>query len=439
MRQRRPSSPSASSSVSPPTSPSTSPRRTHTRIRSRSSIDSSEPAVIGGIGKLLRLVLYAAVLALIVPYIHGFLFGSTEVGIDGGNAAKAGTNVSVGGPKAVVKGAKGVLEQVTEQVDMSNLKHDDYLASTAKHAKQVSNASPTAVIAKPLPQKQQAQKAPRPKPPTRRSQHHNEEEEEYIHPSPPSNSRNLISTLLSMLSAIYDLTLSLLHITSIPFRLLFSLVLSLITSIYGYSRLALSHTLRPVVTLLAPLTYLVSGILYVFIQTPARLIGAVLTELYPVYIFLGAATAVGLAMGLVAAAVLYITAIVFVDRVPKQQREQARLVEANKGKHRMRGEREQDEYVFARGKGESECGLRESTPPSERYQRYTSNPQLSYYPQYSSGGGGYFGSNPQGYASSPLVSPITPYRTGRSGSEARNGSYSSYSAPTSSLLRAGVA
>ncbi|KAJ1023384.1 hypothetical protein NDA18_004908 [Ustilago nuda] len=434
MRQRRPSSPSTSSSVSPLTSPSTLPRRTHTKIRLRSSIDGPEPAVIGGIGKLLRLVLYAAVLALIVPYIHGFLFGSTEVGIDGGNAAKAASNVNIAAPKALVKGAKGVLEQV----DVSNLKYDDYLASTAKHAKQVSNPSPTTVIAKPLAQKQQAQKAARPKPPTRRSQLHNEEEEEYIHPSPPSNSPNLISTLLWMLSAIYGLTLSLLHITSIPFRLLFSLVLSLITSIYGYSRLALSHTLRPVVTLLAPLTYLVSGIVYVFIQTPARLIGAVLAELYPVYIFLGAATAVGLAMGLVAAAVLYLTAIVFVDRVPKQQREQARLVEANKGKHRMRGEREQDVLVFARGKGQSECGLREATPPSERYQRYTNNPQLSHIPQYSSGGAGYLASNPQGYASSPLVSPTTPYRTGKSDSEARKGSYSSYSAPTSSL-QAGVA
>jgi hypothetical protein len=70
----------------------------------------------------------------------------------------------------------------------------------------------------------------------------------------------------------------------------------------------------PVRTATAPLVYLVEGLLFIFVMIPARFIRAVVRELYPVYVFLGAALAVGTAMGIAAAAVLFIGSYVLGDQ-----------------------------------------------------------------------------------------------------------------------------
>lgn len=448
--RRRTSSDSSSFSTSPPSSlTSHTHYKAHARSRSRQA--EVEPAVIGGIGKLVRLVVVAAVLAFVVPYIRGVLFGGSNNALVNGANAKIG-NVSKG-VRGAVKGAKSVIAEVAEEmedvVDVFNFKHDDYLPSAAKRGrdkiKDVAGTSPTAVIQKAASQKQQLKQAANSQSRSSRHCNNNDDDQDSQYHGHQANSQsssnsNFISTILSILSSLYSLSLTLLYFASIPFRFLFSLLFSLLTSIYSYCRLALSHTLRPIVTLLAPLTYLLSGFFYVFIQTPARLVGAIVTELYPVYIFLGAAAVVGISMGVVAAGVLYITAFVFVDRVPKQQ--QARLVEV-KGKGKMREEDVFDGPGWVGGSGESSPDQTEREAEAwqrARRQAYGS-PQYSYHSQQSSSEAreGYFATNPTNYSSaSPLFSPITPYRTGRGG-ESSKGSYSSYSAPPSSSLRASVA
>ncbi len=95
------------------------------------------------------------------------------------------------------------------------------------------------------------------------------------------------STLYTIFSTLFRLTLTTLRFISIPFSLLFSLLLSLFRSVYHYSRVALSTTLQPVVYFSAPLTYLLSGIVYVFLQVPLIFVLGIARELYPVYIFWG--------------------------------------------------------------------------------------------------------------------------------------------------------
>lgn len=216
--------------------------------------------MIGGIGKLLRLALFAALLALVVPYIRGFLFGNPNGLIkDGANVTK-GINVSMSAAKGAVKGAKEVIQEVVadveEGLDVFNFKHDDYLPSAvAKRGKDkvkdLADSSPSAVIQKPASQRQQLKKAagskpqPQPQPLSRTRQRNNDEEDFYLYPAPDthSNTSSVVSIILSILTTIYTLTIHLVQFGSIPFRLLFSLTLSLLTTIYSYSRLVLSHTL----------------------------------------------------------------------------------------------------------------------------------------------------------------------------------------------------
>lgn len=70
----------------------------------------------------------------------------------------------------------------------------------------------------------------------------------------------------------------------------------------------------PARTVTAPFVYLIEGLLFIFVWIPARVIKVIVRELYPVYVFLGAALAVGTAMGIAAALVLYVGSFVFGDR-----------------------------------------------------------------------------------------------------------------------------
>lgn len=70
----------------------------------------------------------------------------------------------------------------------------------------------------------------------------------------------------------------------------------------------------PARTVTAPFVYLIEGLLFIFVWIPARVIKVIVRELYPVYVFLGAALAVGTAMGIVAAVVLYVGSFVFGDQ-----------------------------------------------------------------------------------------------------------------------------
>lgn len=70
----------------------------------------------------------------------------------------------------------------------------------------------------------------------------------------------------------------------------------------------------PARTVTAPFVYLIEGLLFIFVWIPARVIKVVVRELYPVYVFLGAALAVGTAMGIAAAVILYVGSFVFGDQ-----------------------------------------------------------------------------------------------------------------------------
>lgn len=70
----------------------------------------------------------------------------------------------------------------------------------------------------------------------------------------------------------------------------------------------------PARTISAPFVYLIEGLLFIFIWIPARVIKVVVRELYPVYVFLGAALAIGTAMGIAAAVILYVGSFIFGDQ-----------------------------------------------------------------------------------------------------------------------------
>ncbi|EPQ29497.1 uncharacterized protein PFL1_02716 [Pseudozyma flocculosa PF-1] len=144
-------------------------------------------------------------------------------------------------------------------------------------------------------------------------QDHDEEEE--------SSSPLLLDFVLALLRG----TLRGLYYLSLPLVYLSRLLGSGASRLYRAFRIGLSHSLRPVAVGLAPLGYLVSGIVYLFYTAPMRVISAIAREVYPLYIFLGIASTVGVTMGVGAALVLYITAFVFIDRTkvdPQQQQQQ---------------------------------------------------------------------------------------------------------------------
>lgn len=336
MRSRTSSASSFSSDIHP-----SRPRpRSQARTR-RTGGSTRDVDYLGSIGKLFRLTLLAVVLAVVFPYLRGYLFASGNRKVVGNNATQP---------------FQGLADAVNAGVDIAENAFADVLHTRpSKGDLSTAVIPPTAARTQPQPRKSHPQ-------------HHNNNDDN-------SNGTSLAITFLTLLPSILY---TMLQFLSIPFSYLFSLLYSLFTSIFSYSRFALSHTLRPVTTAFAPLTYLISGLVFIFISTPLNLIDAVVREFYPVYIFLGAATVVGLAMGLGAAAVLYITAFVFVDRVKEDN-------------HSLNDS-------FAR--------------PSKQVQDESVrlSPQTAYH-----GGpaAGYF-ANPTSpsYTSSasPLVSPTTPYR-----------------------------
>ena len=87
----------------------------------------------------------------------------------------------------------------------------------------------------------------------------------------------------------------------------------LLASTYWGLRLALSHTLRPLLLAAAPLTYLLAGAHFLFLATPLAILAAIAADLYPLYIFLGAATLLGISIGSAAALVLYSAAFLLPD------------------------------------------------------------------------------------------------------------------------------
>ncbi|EST09232.1 hypothetical protein PSEUBRA_001186 [Kalmanozyma brasiliensis GHG001] len=435
MRQRTPSSNdgySSSSSTSPARQRAYTPR-SPPRSRTRPSPD--EPTLTGSIGKLVRLAIFAVLLALIVPFVRTRLFGSSP------NPAKNATvDVSV---RPTAFPSQEVFTSGDEEVDVFNFKHEDYLAPAraAKKAGGVSSKPSSSVPPKTKTKKQESKgkvsKAPKKQP---RVQHDDDEEDDE-RDSPASSA---LSTLTHLFFTLYHLTRATLYLTIIPFSHIFRLGARLTSTSYHYFRLSLSHTLLPVFHLLAPLTYLVSGIFFVFVQTPFNLVSAIVTELYPVYIFLGAATVVGLSMGVVAAGVLYLSAFMFVDRVQKvddvgggTRFERIKAPGGHgKGKGRM-VEEDDDEDVFGGIRTNSSNG---STPTYGRggkgtsaYDQYLyqNQPQRrEYFNQPHSSQGG------QGAYASPMLSPTAPFRNSNVRRHGGRNDHA-YRATSASTLRAG--
>lgn len=81
-------------------------------------------------------------------------------------------------------------------------------------------------------------------------------------------------------------------------------------------RWATRETLRPVSVISAPLIYLFLGIKWTFWDFPTYYLFYVLREVYPLYVFCGAALALGTAIGLASAVVLYVGSMVFSTKSP---------------------------------------------------------------------------------------------------------------------------
>lgn len=359
-------------SSSSSTFPTTRQRSFETHRRPRRSHpprNDHEPTLLGSVAKLVRLVVLALILALVVPYAKTYLFGntwSTEV------VAKNAT-LHLDSSKHPYHHAEQQQNQAkranaNDEVDVFNFKHQDYLSTARRDAKAklsnpvVATASPAAAIAKPntnpKQQQQQQQQKQRqattriPKSRARRNtanrNHNNDDDgssdddhddddddnqnDKYYHNQDAAASNTIIHFVSVILSLLSTAVLFTLGFATVPLMQFLHICVYLASSIYHYLRLSLSHMLRPIVHVLAPLTYLMSGIMYMFVQTPYRLISTVARELYPVYIFLGAASVVGISMGLAAAAILYVSAFLFVDRVEQAQHAQIRRIPTTKSR-----------------------------------------------------------------------------------------------------------
>ena len=371
--------------------------------------------MLSPIRTLLRLAVLAAILALVVPYIKPLLFGSTTAAAHNGTVKSSYHHAEPTHTKAVGSDAGR-----KEEVDVFNFKHEDYLQVAKQSAGKKSAGTAGKEVVVSTPKAVASVKGSRPARPSRHNddEEHDDDDDETSSSSTSrtrtkgkkhNNDDSTSSTLLSILRASYTLTTTLIRFLSIPFVLCGRFILHSLNWLYRTARSTVGHILRPVLIAGAPLTYLVSGIVSVFISTPLRIALAVGTELYPVYIFLGAAAVVGIAMGLAAAAVLYITAFVFVDRLPAPQPKQTAQYE-REAKGRKMYETDREEY----GGYEGEDVFTERKYP----QQYE----------------GYFGASIPANYSSPLISPTTPYRNTRA-PERRYPAYPS--APSS--LRASVA
>ncbi|KAI3486335.1 hypothetical protein L1887_50229 [Cichorium endivia] len=197
------------------------------------------------------------------------MFGSTSSTV--GNATRALKN-----PYSHAESVVEAVQAAAKEPDVFNFKHQDYL-------RQAHTPHPSIAL-QPKPKPSTTSKAIKPRPTI----------------SQDSDGPGVISQVLAVASSFASLLVTAVHFIVVPFRLA---------------------------------GYLVSGILYVFVHVPLRVITTVATELYPVYIFLGAASVVGITMGIVAAAVLYLTAFIFVDRIP-----------SNKVERPIQNDMESDDY-----------------------------------------------------------------------------------------------
>lgn len=298
-----------------------------------------------------------------VPYFRNSLFGSSSAVQTLKNASVELKNVSKAAVNPVARAGKGVEEEVEELFE-------EYLPSS----------KPSALISTPS---QGPQKPPKKRTSKRKPTPPQEDHDDEGDPSP--------SLILRVATTLLSLTKTGLRFLSVPVLYIYHFSLSLLSRFYAYLRLVLSHTLRPVLVAFAPFTYLLSGLVYIFIRVPFQLLSGVVNELWPLYIFLGAATVVGLGMGLGAAGVLYLSAFVFVDRVKKDDGLKVERIR-DKGKGRRMQEEESDDVFGGRGRYD---------------EREEEGEYLS--PQSYSAGGGYFASRGGGY-DSPLISPTSPYR-----------------------------
>ncbi|PWN99444.1 hypothetical protein FA09DRAFT_324921 [Tilletiopsis washingtonensis] len=147
------------------------------------------------------------------------------------------------------------------------------------------------------------------------------------------------STFDKLLRHAYWLALSSYRSTRYLLRVL---LLSPLRTLYHIARYSLGHTWhtttwageravwRPLRTFAAPLVFLIQGFTFLFVATPYWAVQVVVRELYPVYIFLGAALALGTSIGLGAAATLYIGSFFFSDSAPLEQDLSSRVDEVRR-------------------------------------------------------------------------------------------------------------
>ncbi|PWY99200.1 hypothetical protein BCV70DRAFT_218147 [Testicularia cyperi] len=342
-RSRASSDASTSSSVAAPSYSASSRSNRHSRDESPSSPSSS-------IKKLLQLAVVALLLALVVPYVRSHIFGSSSSSSASSNPASAALKNPHHPTHPRLKATPSANHDHDTEPSVFDFTHRDYLVrnsgsdttrdavvpisdaqdlsedlddnGNSRPARRRANSGSTpssrsTSASRSKLQRQQRTRQQQKKSRSRRAQNDEddddvdyEDDDEQDQESEWHPSRSL-HWLRSAFSLLYSTAL----FASIPFQLLYHAVVFVVLKGYFGFRWGLSHTLRPVVVGFAPLTYLVAGMVYIFIQVPGRVLGVVVRELYPVYIFLGAASVMGITMGLLAAGILYITAFVFVDRV----------------------------------------------------------------------------------------------------------------------------
>ncbi|PWN48492.1 hypothetical protein IE53DRAFT_370567 [Violaceomyces palustris] len=100
----------------------------------------------------------------------------------------------------------------------------------------------------------------------------------------------------------------------VPIHFVLLMVMRIMAKTLLALRWSVNQMLRPVLVMLAPLGYLLAGLIYLFVSTPSRWVGYLVKELYPVYLFLGAAGFIGAGMGFGASLILYMASFVLIDR-----------------------------------------------------------------------------------------------------------------------------
>ncbi|KDN36493.1 hypothetical protein K437DRAFT_271125 [Tilletiaria anomala UBC 951] len=98
------------------------------------------------------------------------------------------------------------------------------------------------------------------------------------------------------------------------FSLVGRVTTSAASSVYAFTKSCVLHSLKPVrLLLLAPVAYLLLGLYYIMLELPLAAFIVVGKELYPLYLFLGAAVTIGITLGTGAGVVLLLGSFVFND------------------------------------------------------------------------------------------------------------------------------